>query len=694
MKKLLLVLLLSSTSAFAQVEYVDMFMGQKGSSNCTIGPALPHASIHPGPDTPYGGHDGYAEGKPVRGFSQLHVSGTGWGRYGQILLSPQVGFNADEDGHDSDIAEETATPYYYKARLTRYDILAEVAPSHHAAIYRFTYPSAAVAANDAFLLLDITHNITEHIAPEVKGRYLGGNIQYDPRSRMLTGYGEYKGGFGPGEPYRVYFAMYSDNIDLQKAQIGAQPYDNGFAKSRLFARIPVATAVANVQIAVSLRSVDNAKQYLHEETLGKGFGTIEQKAREQWNEVLDKIRVNAQTDEQRKLFYTSMFFAYLMPRDRKDDNPRFLGENYDDHYCIWDTWRTKYPLMVLLDESFVARTVTSFVNRYKNDGCCNPTFTSSLDWRERQGGDDCENVVADALVKDVQGFDRAAAYEYVKHNAQNRRSPEYLRLGWQPEEGQLMGCSNALEYAYNDYCTYLSALAMKDKEFARQMLRRSKSWRRLFCKQTADEPSQIKGFITPRKADGEFVPLDPRKVYESWVEYFYEGNSWTYTLFAPHDFKTLVKLCGGKKLMVERLQYGFDNDLIALWNEPGFLSPFIFSHCDRPDLTARYVARLRKKNFSLADGFCNNEDSGAMGAWFVLTGIGLFPNAGQDFYYLLPPAYSDISVALSSGNTLHITREGQGETVVAVFLNGKKLKGNTVKHSQIRNGGELRFVVR
>lgn len=124
------------------VDYVDMFMGNRGESNCVIGPQLPHGSVNPSPQTPGGGNDGYDPLQPIRGFGQLHVSGTGWGRYGQILLSPQVGFSADEQGHDSPKSGESALPYYYAVTLDRYGIRTELAPTHNAAIYRFSFPAA------------------------------------------------------------------------------------------------------------------------------------------------------------------------------------------------------------------------------------------------------------------------------------------------------------------------------------------------------------------------------------------------------------------------------------------------------------------------------------------------------------------------------------------------------------------------
>jgi len=302
-------------------------------------------------------------------------------------------------------------------------------------------------------------------------------------------------------------------------------------------------------------------------------------------------------------------------------------------------------------------------------------------------------------VKGVGGFDREEAYKWLKWSALNNRSKEYQRLGWQPEVDTMMCCSNAMEYAYNDYCAYQVAKIMKDRKFASEMLRRSESWQKIFNIQQKDDDANIYGFVQPRRENGQWCQerdgreFSPSRGYGSWVEYFYEGNSWTYSLFVPHDFKTLIKFTGGKQKMVDKLEYGFNRGYIALWNEPGFLSPFIFHHCDRPSLTAKYVGWLREKNYSLERGYCDNEDSGAMGSWFAFTGLGVFPNAGQDYYYLLPPAYPKATVTLSNGKTLTIVRDEKYRKMMTVRFNGKRMNNWTIKHSDLMKGGTLEFLM-
>lgn len=665
-------------------DYVDMYMGVRGISNCVIGPQLPHGSVNPSPQTPNGGQNGYDENDLIRGFGQLHVSGIGWSRYGQVFLSPQIGFSAKEDGHDSKKSGEIATPFYYKVDLDRYGITAELAPTSHAVAYRFIYPEK----KDRTLLLDMRHSIPQHIVPIVKGRFLGGELEWNPATSELSGWGEYAGGFGSELPYRVYFSL---TIDDPSAKVSIK--DKG--SDELYARIDTDRSELNVNVGVSLKSVDCARGYRHAELDGKNVDIVAQNAKNEWNSTLSKIQIdNNASENDKKLFYTALYHSLVMPRDRTGDNPHWESDqpHIDDHYCVWDTWRTVYPLLTLIEESFVSKTINSFIDRLEHDGKVTPTFTASMEWDSKQGGDDVDNIIADAIIKNVKGFDREKAYNVMLHNAFESRSPDYISLGYEPGKNRLMSCSYTMEYAYNDNCLSRVAKLMGDSLTADKMAKRSSEWQKMFNPDL--ESCGFKGFVAPVAADGERILIDATEVFGSWQDYFYEGNAWTYTLFTPADFERLIALCGGKEEMVKRLRYGFDNNLVNLSNEPGFLTPFIFSHCDRPDLAAEYVERIRKNDFSIERGYPDNEDSGAMGSWYVFTSLGLFPNAGQDIYYLLPPAFSEASITMENGNKIVMKASKKtpySRYISSVKLNGSNLNRWWIKHEEIANGAVIEF---
>ena len=185
------------------IDYVDNFIGVRSEKgNCVIGPQLPFGSICPSPQTPNGRDDGYHPNEPIRGFGQLQQSGTGWGTNGQIFISPQIGLAIAEEGHDSPKTDETAKPYEYKVKLERYKIGVSLTPSYHSAIYKFNFPKS----DNAHILLDLTHNLPMDIATYIHGNVNEGEVKIDPEEKnLLTGYGNYEGGFGQG-PYTVYFA--------------------------------------------------------------------------------------------------------------------------------------------------------------------------------------------------------------------------------------------------------------------------------------------------------------------------------------------------------------------------------------------------------------------------------------------------------------------------------------------------------
>jgi len=172
-----------------------------------------------------------------------------------------------------------------------------------------------------------------------------------------------------------------------------------------------------------MRSIENAQQFLNVEVGSLSFDKVKANAKIKWDKVLSTINVKGGSVSEQRLFYTTLYHSFLMPRDRTGDNPNWESDmpHFDDHYCVWDTWRTKFPLMVLLNESFVSKNINSFIDRFTHDGKCTPTYTSSLEWDWKQGGDDVDNIIADAFVKNVKGFDRSKAYELIKWDAFNAR---------------------------------------------------------------------------------------------------------------------------------------------------------------------------------------------------------------------------------------------------------------------------------
>lgn len=109
--------------------YVNLRYGVDNEGNTVIGPQRPNASVNPAPDTKGGQHSGYFTGNDIRGFPQIHACGTGYGKYGQFLLSPQIGLDTSFTGHDSAAEDERTSCCEYSVLLKRYGIRCAVTPA-------------------------------------------------------------------------------------------------------------------------------------------------------------------------------------------------------------------------------------------------------------------------------------------------------------------------------------------------------------------------------------------------------------------------------------------------------------------------------------------------------------------------------------------------------------------------------------
>ncbi len=712
MRALLCIFLLAATSnLFAQSQFVDPFIGVRDDiSNCVIGPQLPFGSINPSPHTIEGGHDGYNPRKPIRGFGQLHASGTGWGKYGQFLISPQTGLATTEQGHDSEKEDELAKPYEYSVSLKRYGISVSVAPEMHSAMYQIVFP----ATDSACVLIDLTHNIPQHIASYVGGKALNGKFDFKDLGKTIVGSGEYTGGFGGGS-YPLYFVAklskkplsYGTFLD-NTIQAGENTLQVTNEKQRMGGYVQYANEKIDtlyLKIAVSFKSSEQANFWLNQEIPLWDYKNVVQKARDRWDHELSKIEING-TNKQKKIFYTAMYHAHLMPRNRTNDFQGY-GNNtpvWDDHYAVWDTWRTVFPLMALINQNMVADNVNSFIARFNKNGYVRDAFIAGIDMAEEQGGNNIDNIIAEAWMKQLTGINWDEAYRLLKNNAEKMREGwqgwgnfrivdaemgAYKTNGWIPSG--IMSCSKTLEYAYNDYLTAQVAKGLGYKTDYEKYLARSEKWQYLWSPNAKSDG--FNGFIVPRKPNGDFESINLKKDFGSWNNYFYEGNSWTYSYFVPHEFDKLVYLNGGQVAFAEKLQHAFENNLIHYGNEPAFLTPYSFIYANRPDLASYYGKLLARKEFTL-DGYPGNEDSGAMSAWYIFTTLGLFPNAGQNIYYLIGPSVDNATIKLSNGKKINIIADNLTEENIYVkecFINGKKWEHAWIKYDCLKNGAELRF---
>lgn len=687
--------------------FVDPRIGVLGAGSTVIGPTLPFGSVHPSPDTPDGGHDGYHPGRPIRGFSQTHASGTGWGQYGNFLVSPQVGLATLPAEHESPKTDEKAEAHQYQVRLSRYDILAQVAPARRAAFYRFTFP----ASDQAHIVLNAAHHIPGDIVTAMfKGsrKPVPSSVTISDDGRQISGESRFPGGFGG-----AHYAYFHAEFDQAPAAVGTwrdgttQPGERSIkssgAQEHLGAYLRFNTQAGQavqMKIGVSFLSIEKARESVRADLPGWDYDAVRDDAAKTWRDALSAIDVKGGTDAQRTIFYTALYHAMIMPRDRTGEFARFAPgvAMWDDHYAVWDTWRTLYPLLAVIRPDVVRDTVNLFIERQRVDGSVGDTFIAGNNKLLEQGGNGVDMIIADAHAKGIKGIDWEKAYGVLKYDADRRRtgpdfdkrnSPApYRKLGWIP--AGIMSCSMTLEYAQNDFAAAQVAAALGHTEDAKTYAARSQKWENLWNPDT--ESDGFKGFIMPREADGKWVDFDTKKYPGSWKPYFYEANAWTYSYFVPHQPDRLIELMGGAERFIARLEHALKTDLLRLDNEPAFLIPQLFHHVARPDLTAKALQTIVSERFTLR-GYPGDDDSGAMSSYYVWANLGLFPNAGQDLYYLNGPAFERATIRRPGQEPLTMTRTGKGIFVASVLLNGKSLDRSWLRHSELNGAATLAFVM-
>jgi predicted alpha-1,2-mannosidase len=689
--------------------HVDPRIGVVGEGSTVIGPALPFGSVHPSPDTNDGGYDGYHPDRPIRGFSQTHVSGTGWGQYGNFLISPRVGLLATlPEQQDSPKADERAEAHQYQVRLTRDNIGVQFAPTHSAVIYRFTFP----ATEQAHIVLNSVHNIPGDIARMMFPQHtkpIATQLTLSEDGRSLSGHGDYTGGFSGR--YRLHFHAEFDRAPRaygtwrgEQIQAGERSLisDGKGERQHMGAYASFATQAGDVvqmKMAVSFHSVARAKTLLAMEIPGWDYDAVRDAGAASWRDTLSAFDIVGGTDAQRTIFYSAVHHAHLMPRQRTGEFTRFRADvpMWDDHYAVWDTWRTLYPLLALVRPDVVRDTVASFIERQRVDGTVPDTIVAGVNSFKEQGGNGVDMIIADAHAKQVPGIDWPAAYGVMKHNADKRRTGPnfddprkgpgpYRSTGWIP--AGIMSTSMSLEYSYNDFVAAQVAASLGLGDDAKRYAERSRQWVNLWNPDAQDDG--FKGFMMARKADGEWVDFDKKAYTGSWKPYLYESNVWTYSYFVPHQVQRLVDLMGGNEMFVKRLEYALEKNLIDLFNEPSFLVPQLFHYVGRPDLSAKWLKRITSERFTLT-GYPGDDDSGAMSSYYIWAKLGLFPNAGQDVYYLNGTGFDRVTVRRPGHAPLQISRSGPGLYVADVKLDGKALQRSWLRHAELQAATTLEF---
>nr|WP_281047874.1 GH92 family glycosyl hydrolase [Terriglobus roseus] len=707
-----------ATSSFAQksevrragapdyTRYVDPFIGVDWGGNTFVGSTVPFGMLKVGPDMEtFDGRRsgfGYSSNGLILGFSHLHLSGAA-GKYGNIRVAPVTGpLNLNDI--KTPRTEEVAKPGYYAATLTRPKVRAELTSSRRVGFHRYTF----LNPGEAHLTVNVAAALNLGTGWEDQ-TFVGAEVHVVSNSE-IQGIARFRGGWNRGGEYRVFYDM---QIDTPAAAV--RTWNGGELGTERDVVVtsdkPVGASfdfnarahqVVQAKVGISFISAEQAKKSIQVEIPGWSFEAVRHANNKLWNAELEKLQVKGETEAQRHQLYTAMYHIMMMPVDRTGENPLWSSTEpyYDDYYAIWDTYRTSSPLLTLISPDRQRDIIRSLIDIYRHAGYM-PDARSGNDNGRTQGGSNANVVIADAFVKGLKGIDYATALQAMLHDAEvppkdaqkegRGGLKDYNERGFITTADERAG-SRTVEYAYDDFAIAEVACGLGEQKQMDRALARTHNFEHLWDPNMA--VSGFKGFLRPRKPDGSWA--EPYlTVRGTWPDFMYEGDIWTYSLYAPQDMRRLIEMAGGNQRFNDRMDFTFARGHFDISNEPGFLMPVLYNYTGRPDKSADVAHLLLEKAFNdTRAGIPGNDDSGAMSSWLIFQSLGIFPVAGQDIYLISSPSVPDASLALANGKKLHIVAEGLDAAglnryVQTATLNGRSLTTNWFRHAEIANGGTL-----
>jgi predicted alpha-1,2-mannosidase len=385
---------------------------------------------------------------------------------------------------------------------------------------------------------------------------------------------------------------------------------------------------------------------------------------------------------------------------------------------FWDTFRAVHPLFTLLYPEVSERVMQSLVNIYNESGFL-PEWASP-GHRGCMIGNNSLSLIADAYIKGIRGFDTQKALEAMVHQTMAQGEPlsvgrngykEYLELGYVPYPDYYEATAKTLEYAYADWCLSTFASALGEADIASDYKTMAYNYENVF--------DSSNGFMRGRTRKGDWLfPFAP----EEWGGPFTEGSSWHYTWSVMHDVEGLSQLMGGHENMAFMLDsmfnappvfnygtYGFViheiAEMVALnmgqyahGNQPVQHAAYLYNYALAPWKSQYHVRKIMEKLYKpTPDGYCGDEDNGQTSAWYVFSAMGFYPVCpGRAEYVVGSPLFKKVTLNLPSSKTFVIEAFNNSENtpyIKSAEMNGKRYTKNYISHFDIRNGGDIRFIM-
>ena len=736
--------------------YVNPFLGTEYFGHTFPGAALPYALVHLSPDTGTKGWShcsGYVYSESsIIGFSHTHWSGVGMVNGGEVLLMPTIGDklqiipgseNNPDEGYRSRFSHEneSASPGYYSVLLQDYQIKVELTATKRAGFHRYTFPKA----NNAKIILDLGHQIGDMKSNDFSELKISTNNCIEGAKSAGLGKVYFVAEFS--KPFR-YYGTFDASYVTPESGGSIFPYKSAEKGDKIGAFVTFITEENEqilVKVGLSYTSIEGARKNLNSEIKDWNFDQIKNNAATSWNKELSKITIDGATDDQKEIFYTSLYHSFLAQYISQDVDGKYQGsdgqihtaKNYDFYgsFSCWDTYRSQHPLLTLTAPEHVNNFLKSIVAKTENYKWLPAQHFLNV-FGESMVGDHLIPVIVDAYRKGFRDFDVNALYVAMRKKAMEKPQapvPEYAgrsgleyykNLGYTPVDKVTESVPNTLELAYDDWCIAQLAKELGKTDDYALFMNRAKNYTHLW-----DNDTQ---FMRPKKEDGTWLEalngneqeivangkhhyykyFDPLLVGRRPNRHYTESNAWQYIWSVQHDVHGLIDLFGNPKKFIEKLDTFFEMSPIITppkyvgvvgtigqyvhGNQPSHHVAYLYNYAGQPWKTQQRVRQICTELYrSGPGGLCGNEDMGSLSSWYVLSAMGIYAvTPGLPIYSIGSPLYGEARLKLPNNKTFlikAINNSTENKFIQSATLNGKVFKRTWIKHEEITNGGELVF---
>ncbi|MCY1723185.1 GH92 family glycosyl hydrolase [Prolixibacteraceae bacterium Z1-6] len=709
---LLLVILTSSSTPGIREDYtkhVNPFIGTGGHGHTFPGATVPFGMVQVSPDTRWEDWDGssgyHYSDNTIMGFSQTHLSGTGAPEYCDVLFMPTVGKVQLVPGDEKDSktgyrstfshTNENASPGYYSVLLDDYNVKAELTATTRSGFHRYTFPES----EQSNIIIDLKNR--DHV--------LESNIEFISDTEIQ---GLRKSRRWAKEQFVYFYAKFTKPFESYGIAINDTLVD-GIHKAegehiRAFVKFKTkSNEKVLVKVGISAVDIEGAKRNLEEENSAWNFDKVVDDAKDEWNSFLSKIEVEGGTEKQKRIFYTGLYHTAIAPNIFMDVDRRYRGVDHQIHkaegftnytvFSLWDTFRANMPLYSIIDPARYTDWIRTFLEMYKI-GEKLPQWELAGNYTGVMIGYHTHSVILDGYAKGIRDYDEQLAFEAMKKRMAN--ISYYKDLGFIPADKVSGSVSMVMEYAYNDWSVAQMAKWLNKKEDFQDYSKRAQFYKNMF-------DAEI-GFMRPKHSDRSWIsPFDPTE----GSEHFVEGNSYQYSLFAPHDVNGLIDLIGGDTKFISWMDTLFSKQSVhdetaidatgligqyAHGNEPSHHMAYLYNYAGAPWKTQAIVQEILETMYDdQPDGLSGNEDCGQMSAWYILSAMGFYQVCpGTPEYIIGSPIFDKVTIHLENGKQFSVHAKNvssENRYVQSVSLNGANYTKSWFSHDAILNGAELVF---